>query len=64
MYASLEALAGCDEAPGSFELFQESIRFIEAWVLLQLWRMVVKTDTSRQMQRSLFQKVLKDELYT
>ena len=57
-------LAGCDEAPGSFELFQaESIRFIEVWVLLQLWRMVVKTDTSRQMQRNLFQKVLKDELH-
>ena len=41
----------------------ESIRFIEVWVLLQLWRMEARTDTSRQVLRSLFQKVLKDVLH-
>ena len=57
-------LAGCDEAPGSFELFQgRSIKYIEVWVLSLLWRTEARTDTSRQVLRSLFQKVLKDVLH-
>lgn len=34
-----------------------NIKFIVEWDLLQQWRMVVKTAISRQMLRSLFQKV-------
>jgi len=52
--------AGCDESPGSFELYQgRSIKFTEVWAPYQLWKTEVKTDTSRLMLRNLFLKVLK-----
>ena len=31
-------------------------KYIVEWVQLQLWKMVAKTDTSRQMRRSLYRK--------
>ena len=43
---------------------EESIRYTEAWVLSQPWRMEARTVTSRQMPRSLFLKALKDVLHT
>ncbi len=55
MYA--RSLAGCDEAPGTFELFQEeNTKYTEAWVLSQLWKTEAKTDISRQVQRSWFRR--------
>lgn len=46
--------ARCDEAPGDFELFQGQVntRYTEAWEVLLLWKMVARTDISRQMRRS------------
>ena len=53
-------LAGCDESPGEFEIFQgRRLRFTEVWVLLRLWNAEVRTDTSKQVQRNLFLKALK-----
>lgn len=35
------------------------LRFTEVWVLLRLWNAEVRTDTSKQVQRNLFRRVLK-----
>ena len=57
--------AGCDESQEhSSSSREESIRYTEAWVLSQPWRMEARTVTSRQMPRSLFLKALKDVLHT
>ncbi len=49
--------AGCDESPGTFELYQEeNIKYTAVWDLSQLWRTEVKTVTSRRMRRNLFRK--------
>lgn len=56
--------AGCDEAPGEFELYQEeSIRFTVEWVPLLLWRMVLGS-LFPDRGKSLFRKVQKDVLHT
>ena len=52
-------LAGCDESPGTFELFQGR-KYKEAWVLSLPWKTAVRTDTSRPALRSWYRKVLKD----
>ena len=52
-------LAGCDEAPGTFELFQGR----KYKVYRGMGSMAARTDISRQVLRSLFRKVLKDELH-
>ena len=50
--------AGCDESPGTFELFQEeNTKYTVEWDRSQRWKMEAKTVTSRQMRRNLFQKV-------
>ena len=42
--------AGCDESPGTFELYQEeSTRFTAEWDLSRPWRMAARTATSRRM---------------
>ena len=41
----------------------ESIKFTVVWVPLRLWKTAVRTDTSRQMPRSLFRKALKAVLH-
>ena len=41
---------------------EESIRYTEEWVLSLQWRMEARTDISRLVPRSLFLRVLKDEL--
>lgn len=52
--------AGCDEAPGTFELYQEeNTRYIVAWVLSLLWKTEARTVTSRRALRSSFLKELK-----
>ena len=52
--------AGCDEAPGAFELYQgRKYKVYRGWDLLQLWKTEVKTVTSSRMQRNLFRKVWK-----
>ncbi len=52
--------AGCDEAPGTFELYQgRNTRFTAAWVLLQLWRTAAKTAISRKVPRSWYRKASK-----
>ena len=49
--------AGCDEAPGTFELYQgRKYKYTAVWDLSQLWRTEVKTVTSRRMRRNLFRK--------
>ena len=47
--------AGCDESPGTFELYQGR-KYTVAWVLLLLWKTVLKTATSRKMQKNWFRK--------
>ena len=50
--------AGCDEAPGEFELYQgRKYKVYRGMVPLLLWRMVLRIVISRQRQRSLFRKV-------
>ena len=39
---------------------EENTKYIVVWALLQLWKTVQRIVISRQMQRSLFLKVLKD----
>lgn len=52
--------AGCDESPGTFELYQEeNIKYIVEWDLSQLWRMAARIVISRRMQRSLCRRVLR-----
>ena len=52
--------AGCDEAPGTFELYQEeNTKYTAVWDLLQPWRTEVKTVTSRKVRRNWFRKVWK-----
>lgn len=49
--------AGCDEAPGTFELFQgKNTKYTAAWVPSLRWKMAAKTGTSRKMRKSLYQK--------
>ena len=56
--------AGCDESPGTFELYrEENTKYTVAWVLFPLWKMEVKTVISKVMLRNLFRKVLKDVLH-
>ena len=54
-------LAGCDEVTRRIRIIPGYVnsKFTVVWVLLQLWRTVARTDTSRQMLRSSFLKVLK-----
>ena len=42
---------------------EESTRYTEEWVLSLPWRTEARTDISRLVPRSLFLRVLKDELY-
>ena len=57
--------AGCDEAPGDFELFQgRKYKVYRGMGSIAAMEMVAKTDTSRVVLRSLYLKVLKDELHT
>ena len=52
-------VAGCAESPGDNEIYQDSLRFTEAWAVSEQWAKAVQTDTSRQVTTSLFPKVLK-----
>ena len=46
-------LAGCDESPGEFELYQgRKYKYTVEWAHWQLWRTEVKTVTSRLTLRS------------
>ena len=57
--------AGCDEAPGDFELFQgRKYKVYRGMGSIAAMEMVAKTDTSRVVLRSLYLKVLKGELHT
>ena len=50
-------LAGCDEAPGSFELFQgRKYKVYRGMGSIAAMENGSKADTFRQMQRNLFQK--------
>ena len=45
--------AGCDESPGTFELYQEeNTKYTVVWDLSQLWKTEARIVTSRQMQRN------------
>ena len=50
--------AGCDEAPGTFELFQgkKNTKYTVVWVPSLPWKTEAKTVTSRKVQRNLFRK--------
>ena len=49
--------AGCDEAPGTFELFQgRNTKYTVVWVPSLPWKTEAKTVTSRKVQRNLFRK--------
>ena len=53
--------AGCDESPGTFELYRDvSIRYTAAWAPSLPWKTEARTAISRQMQRSWFPKAWKD----
>ena len=52
--------AGCDESPGTFELFQEeNTKCTEVWVPLLLWKTEAKTATSSLMRKSLCRRAWK-----
>ena len=52
--------AGCDESPGTFELYQAEVtRFIVVWVPSRQWRTEVRIVTSSLTRRSWFRKVLR-----
>ena len=52
--------AGCDESPGTFELFQgRKYRYTAAWVRSPRWRTAARTATSRPMPRNWYPKALK-----
>ena len=49
--------AGCDESPGTFELYQgRKYKVYRGMGFLLLWKTVLKTATSRKMQKNWFRK--------
>lgn len=57
--------AGCDEAPGTFELFQgRKYKVYRGMGSIAAMETEAKTVTSRKVQRNLFQKVWKAVLLT
>ena len=49
--------AGCDEAPGTFELFQgRKYKVYRGMGSIAAWKTEAKTVTSRKVQRNLFRK--------
>ena len=53
--------AGCEEAPGSIELYQEeNTRFIAAWAPSQPWKTAARTATSRRVPGNWFPRVSRD----
>jgi len=55
--------AGCEESPGEFELYQgRRFKVYRGMGSIGAMKTAVRTDTSSRMLKSLFPKVLKDEL--